>query len=681
MPMPPESDTENSDENTRASGGALPFIAGLILIAGILVLLKRGDQSGNPRPPQSAEDYQTSAPAGTEATKKYSGNYITHGGFTNLFDKDTEVTFWWSEVARELSGAAIDTGTNSNIRMADYTGHTACAECHQDKHDDWAGHAHRWMNATAIPEHIVGDFSGQAAIEYQGGVGTFYREGERYRMKLVRGEVERVYDINRTIGSRFFQYYTGRLIAGAETEPDPLRQTEHVLPFGYWIDSKEWIPTVHVYRDTDYYDDARDVYTDNEIAPYDTGCSICHITRANGDWLAALSGGKRMSAYSSHSTAFDVVGYLAEEHPDLVGSKSVGDSLSPDEQKYIMEEVFAQPFAEHGVDHGISCEACHLGGRAHIAASTKTETRQAPFFFPVSEHLHTPGKDLATVAQRTDGNANLICSRCHSGGRKPYANGIHTWNSTEFADGVRGTCYSRKTGSHPDTPTLTCITCHDPHQGIGAQWKMTDQQNSEKCVTCHQQFRSAAAVEAHTHHTTGSGGSQCMNCHNPKITEGLQKMTHTHHTFSPTDPKMIEANQPNACNMCHLDKPIDWTIRHLQDWYGEEHKYSERALLQNYPNRSGPVGEGWLLSPHHPTRLVAAESLVANHLTEALPRLLNLLVDDSNIINRQFTQKRLDESLGIRLKDMGYQFYHPEKRRKQTMVKLRPELLKLAPPR
>jgi hypothetical protein len=120
---------------------------------------------------------------------------------------------------------------------------------------------------------------------------------------------------------------------------------------------------------------------------------------------------------------------------------------------------------------------------------------------------------------------------------------------------------------------------------------------------------------------------------------------------------MIEANQPNACNLCHLDKPIDWTIGHLRDWYGKEHRYSERALVRSYPDRRQPVGLSWLRGTHAPTRLAAAGAAATSAAPWVLPELFRLLAEDEQLLNRQFTQRRLEERLGIKFKDKGYQFY------------------------
>ncbi|MGY8671352.1 MAG: hypothetical protein ACKVHO_02050 [Verrucomicrobiia bacterium] len=188
-------------------------------------------------------------------------------------------------------------------------------------------------------------------------------------------------------------------------------------------------------------------------------------------------------------------------------------------------------------------------------------------------------------------------------------------------------------------------------------------QDTQNCTSCHPQFSEPTALTAHTHHAADSPGSQCMNCHMPKINEGLQDMVRTHHIFSPTDRKMIEANHPNACNLCHIEKPIDWTIGNLRDWYGEEHVYSEAALNAYYPNRLGAVAEGWLASTNTPTRLVGADVLAK--AGRAMPELLN----------RQFTQRRIDELLGIKMKDMGYQFYLSPIKRQFRIDRIREDIL------
>ena len=145
-----------------------------------------------------------------------------------------------------------------------------------------------------------------------------------------------------------------------------------------------------------------------------------------------------------------------------------------------------------------------------------------------------------------------------------------------------------------------------------------------------------------------------MNCHMPRLNEGLQDVVRTHTIFSPTNTEMIQSNQPNACNLCHLDKPIDWTLDHLTDWYGENEALD--AIGNAYPDREGPVGIGWLKNQNESVRLVAADALTREGARWALPELVEAL-DDEYMMNRQFARMGLERMLDVRLSDYGYQFY------------------------
>lgn len=153
-----------------------------------------------------------------------------------------------------------------------------------------------------------------------------------------------------------------------------------------------------------------------------------------------------------------------------------------------------------------------------------------------------------------------------------------------------------------------------------------------------------------------------MNCHMPKINEGMQDVVRTHTIFSPTQADMIENNHPNACNLCHLDKPINWTLEKLEDWYGRT--YSQFDITASYLDRNQPTGLGWLASDHEGTRLVAAEAAAREAATWMMPAIAAML-DDPYLLNRQFAQTNLEKLLGKDLnKEFGYWFYMtPDERR------------------
>ncbi len=265
--------------------------------------------------------------------------------------------------------------------------------------------------------------------------------------------------------------------------------------------------------------------------------------------------------------------------------------------------------------------------------------------FPSSPHIFLNKKESdKELFGRSPQNVNWACARCHTGHRSYFAGRMSTWNSTEYSDAVKGHCYSQAKARQHSMKSLTCIHCH-------------------------QQYNSTDAIAAHTHHKVDSAGSRCMNYHMPKINEGMQDVVRTHLIFSPTEPKMLRSNQPNACNLCHVEKPID----RFAEWYNfKKSAVFEASVVANYPKRDEPVALGWLASDQHFTRLVAAEALTEAQARWAVPALIEAL-DDPHLETRQFTQKGLEAMLGRRLADLDYRFWMMKKEREARM---RAELLK-----
>ncbi len=572
--------------------------------------------------------------------------------------------FWWDAVPEAVKTGSVK-APFSNIAFQDYAGPEACRTCHQDKYDAWRGHSHSRMNAWAGSDTVRGDFSGQAKIRYQGGEAAFVTRDGAFQMRLQRGNLKRVYQVVRTIGSRFFQYYVGLQIEGPEARDHPVYQVDHVLPFGYWLDREEWVPVVHINEELP--DEERiDLFSEPSRVAYDRSCSPCHTTRPFGDWLMTTDGRLRSGAFSPREFSFDLWGYLNRTHRELLPAdgRPLDFPISA-VQQLLDQQANVLPAKDYAVVLGVSCEACHNGAAEHVRQSEERVTRQRPLFFPAGPEIYIPASEAADPARlwgRKPENLKWICGRCHSGGRPQFAAGIDTWNSTEFSDAVRGACYTGTTeeGFGP----LTCTHCHDPHHTIGKAWSRSPRLDDAKCLACHPGLRPAEARRRHTLHPAGSEGDRCLNCHMPRLNEGLQETVRTHHIFSPTEPSMLEANQPNACNLCHLDKSLQWTLDHLRTGYGKT--YDLDRIRQTAPSLDAPAAIGWLQSPHEPTRLAALEALGRANARWAIPQLIEML-DDPYMINRQFTQKRLEEMLGVRLKDYGYQFYQSRKQRAKSI--------------
>jgi predicted CXXCH cytochrome family protein len=561
------------------------------------------------------------------------------------------LTLWWDTLPDDIRSRSYAAAADeSNIHPADYKGPDACRQCHSKNYEAWSTHPHRWMNALATTETVRGDFSGSATLSYRGGKATFEHQKDGYCMRLERDGVRRVYRVTQTIGSRFFQYYVGRQIAGPEPSEHHFFQKDHVLPFGWWLDQKEWVPVVHIgpeLPDEDRPDPFAPPESGIYYAEYAASCNYCHSTFPLADLLGRRP--KHIGQYAPVPLHWSVRPYMAKAHPQELLAMS-----RPPRAGESIQNPMADWDAEHyAATFGVSCEACHLGARAHVESRGDV----LPYFFPRSPFLavETEGKQLDTG--RSHANVNWACGRCHVGRRPTFAAGMSTWNSVEYTDAMLGGCYSQ----------LRCVDCHNPHRAIGPSWRASPDQDDAICLKCHEQFRSAPQRQAHTHHAEGSEGARCMNCHMPRINEGLQDVVRTHMIYTPNRADMIEANHPNACNLCHTDRPIDWTLGYLKQWYRTS--YDEGRIAANYPERAGPTALGWLKSDNDALRLVAANALSRARDLQALPQLLDAL-DDTHLVNRQFASMGVQRMLDVRLADFGYHYYQASADRRKSLSHL-----------
>ena len=590
------------------------------------------------------------------------------------------LTMIWDPMKPDIRARVQPVSKQSNVTPADYVGPQACTDCHQENHADWSQSSHRWMNALANDQSVLGDFSGESKIEYRGGVGTFYRRDGKYMMRYVREDVTKLYEIHQTIGSRFYQYYVGVGLEGPEPKDHDFYKEDHVLPFGYWIERQAWVPIVHVSEELPEGERWEPIETVKPVAKsegveqvgtsrgvvdhsmqmglvYRQACNYCHTTFSLADMFVRMP--KQIGPSMTEPRVFDLSQFVAEQYPGIWDGKTA-PQLFPSQDLTAMTGTFMGFDArDKAATLGVSCEACHLGCKEHAENKDK-----APAFSPQSPRLYGYDDPHAIDTGRNAININSACARCHAGNRPKYASGISTWNSTEFSDAIHGSCYSE----------MSCIDCHDPHKSIGKKWVKTPAQDDASCIRCHDKYNDASTRLTHTRHTAGSRGDRCMNCHMPHINEGMQDVVRTHTIFSPTQPEMLEQNQPNACNLCHLDKSIDWTISYLQQWYGRS--VDQKELDQNYADRTQAVGIGWLNQEHEATRLVATEAFAREGARWGLKHLVEGL-DDEYLLNRQFTQTAIERLIGKQLNnEFGYWYYMTPEERQTVLKKIKDELLR-----
>lgn len=209
----------------------------------------------------------------------------------------------------------------------------------------------------------------------------------------------------------------------------------------------------------------------------------------------------------------------------------------------------------------------------------------------------------ATFAeQRTDATViNTVCAQCHSGPSPRLADGTALRNSSEALDLAASACVGIK-----------CTDCHDPHRADGSLASLARGPRSNEgethaiaaCVRCHEMQGRA------THAGTGHTIATCLDCHMPRVVMGIDRYVRTHRISSPTNAKLIADAAPNACNLCHLDRSIEWTLAELRLGWEAQLKPN----LAAYGNDEASVGDVWLTSKSPAIRLIAAQAYARSPL-------------------------------------------------------------------
>ncbi len=268
------------------------------------------------------------------------------------------------------------------------------------------------------------------------------------------------------------------------------------------------------------------------------------------------------------------------------------------------EDWWAPHYPPHNSDHptGPTCNGCHSVGY-------NIQTKQVAEWNVGCERCHGPGSEH--VAHPSRGNilnaasmdyvaANDTCIQCHSQGQ-PLINPIqgeyydwpvgyqvglklqdfwklqdHTLGEQTFYYFPDGTAHKNRMQGNDFAQSvmyrhrITCASCHDVH-GTSNYAELRKPANLI-CLDCHGPLSPngprAATLEEHTHHKTGTPGSECVSCHMPKIeTEGVPGAFIHAHTFKFITPDMTDKYKiPNPCTSCHTDKSTAWATDALRHW-------------------------------------------------------------------------------------------------------------------
>jgi hypothetical protein len=148
----------------------------------------------------------------------------------------------------------------------------------------------------------------------------------------------------------------------------------------------------------------------------------------------------------------------------------------------------------------------------------------------------------------------------------------------------------------------------------------------------------------------------------PRIVQGISAFARTHRISSPADPAMLGDRGVNACNLCHLDRSVAWTVDELaRNW-----KIADLAR----PTDTRTAADAWLSHPVGAIRITAAHALARTRGPAAVPALLPIL-DDPIAFYRMWALLALESALGRRLTPREYDPLAPPATRAAQLPRLR----------
>jgi predicted CXXCH cytochrome family protein len=252
---------------------------------------------------------------------------------------------------------------------------------------------------------------------------------------------------------------------------------------------------------------------------------------------------------------------------------------------------------------GPLCDGCHS---VNYNVQTKTVSEWnvgcEKCHGPGSEHIRRPGAATIVNPARLDYvRANDTCLQCHTQGQ-PLTDPIlgqhydwpvgfhqggelkdfwkleeHKLGETTFTHFADDTGHKNRMQGNDFVQSLmyrrgvTCFSCHDVH-GTANNADLI-KPVKQLCLTCHGPTSPngphAPTIEAHTHHATGSPGSECVACHMPAIAQEMANVNVRSHTFRFVTPTMTDDYKiPNPCTSCHSDRTTAWAREALSGWSG-----------------------------------------------------------------------------------------------------------------
>jgi len=519
----------------------------------------------------------------------------------------------WSVPARKSPAGAGDPEANRplQIQKDGYVSSDSCRSCHPSEYDSWHASYHRTMTTLASPETIKGEFHGQPIV-LDGKTYIPGQTGDQYWIEmddpfapedeLNPNRVRK--DIAMITGSHHMQVYWF---------PSGKSRILEQSPIVYWIDQQRWLPRSSSFLSPP---ENKEPYVPGE---WNQNCSRCHATHAQPE---VATPNEMYTTVGQFGIACEACHKPGEEHARLNRNpvrrfqNHLTDAADPS---------VVNPAEMETATSSHACAQCH---------SLWIESAHRLREWMISGDSFRPGEDLTRFRSFMSlADTNQVASLSS---RMPeyqqqwfWPDGVLRVTGREYTGMMESPCHKNASGKE----RMTCFSCHvmHPEHATADQrsaWRRDqlkhDPSSDRDCLQCHPGIDKDPT--AHTHHLPESGGSRCVNCHQPHTTYGLMTAIRSHQVTSP-EVHPSPGSRPNACNQCHLDKPLSWTAAHLEQWYGSAAPELSESL------RTTAASVVWMLQGDAVQRAISAWTLGWNSARDASgsdwqPPFLIQLMDD-----------------------------------------------------
>ncbi len=472
------------------------------------------------------------------------------------------------------------------VAAGEFVTSDSCRACHPGNHASWHASFHRTMTRVARLEDILPEMDGlELALD-----GIDHRAERRGDAIFVttsqpgpdgRAATSAPRELVLLTGSHHQQNFWLESGEGRGLEP---------FPFGWLVAERRWAPL------TDTFLCPPDIRRGRAEGVWNTSCLNCHVTqgRARPDPSGLFD-----SEVAEFGIACESCHGPARAHVDLHRNPLRRQLARLDDAP---DPSIVNPARLDGPASALVCGQCHAVWTYDSRESLVDSALHGTRFRPGDREL--PGRFVVQPAR--EGEADRL--------RELEAANPDFIGDTFWPDGmvrITGREYNGvETSPCFEGGAFSCLSCHEMHPPPGPRaelrsWAVNQLaeggDSNRACLACHAVI--GADLVAHTRHAPGSSGSRCYDCHMPHNTYGLLRAVRGHRITSPTVGETTELGRPNACNLCHLDRTLEWTAGKLTEWYAQP------APALSSDDRTIAAGARWILQGDAGARALAAWSM------------------------------------------------------------------------